>query len=148
MHYISMNKTSAFFCVALACVLGYLFVFHRGYHFAQPAAYFSQPESLSVAFVTVPNSEVAKSLSRGILEKKLAACVNAVPGVTSMYWWQGKIEEASEQLLMIKTRTHLIGDLISYVKQNHPYSVPEVITFPIDQGNAPYLDWIKANTQA
>ncbi|XP_015456199.1 protein CutA homolog isoform X1 [Astyanax mexicanus] len=96
----------------------------------------------SAAFVTCPNETVAKDLARGIVEKKLAACVNILPKITSVYEWQGKIEEDNELLLMIKTRTTKIPALAEYVRSNHPYEVAEVISFPIDQGNPPYLKWI------
>uniref|UniRef100_A0AAR2L3C4 CutA divalent cation tolerance homolog n=3 Tax=Pygocentrus nattereri TaxID=42514 RepID=A0AAR2L3C4_PYGNA len=96
----------------------------------------------SAAFVTCPNDTVAKDLARGIVEKKLAACVNIVPKITSIYEWQGKIEEDSEVLLMIKTRSTKIPALAEYVRSNHPYEVAEVISLPIDQGNPPYLKWI------
>ncbi|KAL1273446.1 hypothetical protein QQF64_029308 [Cirrhinus molitorella] len=96
----------------------------------------------SAAFVTCPNDTVAKELARGIVEKKLAACVNIVPQITSVYEWQGKIEEDSEVLLMIKTRSSKIPALAEYVRSNHPYEVAEVISLPIDQGNPPYLKWI------
>ncbi|XP_076871841.1 protein CutA homolog isoform X2 [Brachyhypopomus gauderio] len=96
----------------------------------------------SAAFVTCPNETVAKELARGIVEKKLAACVNIVPKITSVYEWHGKIEEDSEVLLMIKTRTTKISALAEHVRSNHPYEVAEVISVPIDQGNPPYLKWI------
>ncbi|XP_056315260.1 protein CutA homolog [Danio aesculapii] len=96
----------------------------------------------SAAFVTCPNDTVAKQLARGIVEKKLAACVNIIPQITSVYEWQGKIEEDNEVLLMIKTRSSKIPDLAEYVRSNHPYEVAEVISLPIDQGNPPYLKWI------
>ncbi|XP_051985863.1 protein CutA homolog isoform X1 [Xyrauchen texanus] len=96
----------------------------------------------SAAFVTCPNDTVAKELARGIVEKKLAACVNIVPQITSVYEWQGKIEEDNEVLLMIKTRSSKVAALAEYVRSNHPYEVAEVISLPIDQGNPPYLKWI------
>ncbi|XP_010903778.1 protein CutA homolog [Esox lucius] len=96
----------------------------------------------SAAFVTCPNEQVAKELARGIVEKKLAACVNIVPQITSVYEWQGKIEEDSEVLLMIKTRSSKVSALAEYVRSKHPYEVAEVISLPIDQGNPPYLKWL------
>ncbi|XP_067316616.1 protein CutA homolog [Pseudorasbora parva] len=96
----------------------------------------------SAAFVTCPNDTVAKELARGIVEKKLAACVNIIPQITSVYEWQGKIEEDAEVLLMIKTRSSKVPDLAEYVRSNHPYEVAEVISLPIEQGNPPYLKWI------
>merc|ERR1712242_579707 len=99
-------------------------------------------EPYSMAFVTAPNKDVAKSLAGGLVEKKLAACVNVIPGIISVYEWEGKIENDDEVLMMIKTRTSRIPELTDYVKTNHPYDVAEVITTSIEQGNQPYLDWL------
>ncbi|XP_028670953.1 protein CutA homolog isoform X2 [Erpetoichthys calabaricus] len=96
----------------------------------------------SAAFVTCPNEQVAKALARGLVEKKLAACVNIVPKITSVYEWKGKIQEDSETLMMIKTRTSKVSALAEYIRSNHPYEVAEVISLPIDQGNPPYLKWL------
>ncbi|XP_067865610.1 protein CutA homolog isoform X2 [Heterodontus francisci] len=96
----------------------------------------------SAAFVTCPNLEVAKDIARGVVQKKLAACVNIVPQITSVYEWKGNVEEDSEVLLMIKTRSSKVGDLAAYVRSVHPYEVAEVISMPIDQGNPPYMKWL------
>ncbi|XP_019717852.1 protein CutA homolog isoform X3 [Hippocampus comes] len=96
----------------------------------------------SAAFVTCPNDTVAKDLARGIVQRKLAACVNIVPSITSVYEWQGAIQEDNEVLLMIKTRSSKVSALTDYVRTNHPYEVAEVISLPIHQGNPPYLKWI------
>lgn len=94
------------------------------------------------AFVTVPNMEVAKKMASGLVSNKLAACVNVIPGVTSIYEWEGKIEEDSELILMIKSRCSRTEELTEYVKKNHPYDVCEVITTPILGGNPAYLKWL------
>ncbi|XP_030051169.1 protein CutA isoform X1 [Microcaecilia unicolor] len=96
----------------------------------------------SAAFITCPNDTVAKEIARGIVEKKLAACVNIVPQITSIYEWKGKIEEDSEVLMMIKTRSSKVPALTEFVRSVHPYEVAEVISLPIDQGNPPYLKWV------
>ena len=96
----------------------------------------------SAAFVTVPNQEVAEKLASGLVSSKLAACVNIIPGLTSVYEWEGKIEKDSELLLMIKTRTDRVDELSAWVKENHPYDVCEVISTKIDSGNPPYLKWL------
>uniref|UniRef100_A0A8B9Q7T9 CutA divalent cation tolerance homolog n=2 Tax=Apteryx TaxID=8821 RepID=A0A8B9Q7T9_APTOW len=101
------------------------------------------PGSLAAAFVTCPNETVAKELARAMVEKRLAACVNIVPRVTSIYEWKGKVEEDSEVLLMIKTRSSRIPALAEFVRSAHPYEVAEVIAVPVEQGNAPYLRWVQ-----
>lgn len=101
-----------------------------------------QPGTHSVAYVTTPSEEVAKKIAHGLVSKKLAACINIIPKVTSVYEWEGKINEDSEALMMIKTRSCRIDELTLFVKENHPYSVCEVISLPIENGNDPYLKWI------
>lgn len=99
-----------------------------------------------VVYVTAPSAEVAKGLARQLVTRRLAACVNIVPSVTSVYEWEGKIEEDSECLLMIKTRNDLVADLTSFVEEEHPYDVPEVISVPIEGGSEKYLVWIASET--
>jgi len=96
----------------------------------------------SAAFVTVPNQEVAEKIASGLVSSKLAACVNIIPGLTSVYEWEGKIEKDTELLLMIKTRTERVDELSAWVKDNHPYDVCEVISTKIENGNPPYLKWL------
>lgn len=90
----------------------------------------------------MPDEQVAKQLAHGIISNKLAACVNIIPQVTSIYEWEGKTNEDSEVLMMIKTKTSKVDDLVKYVRSNHPYSVAEVISTPIENGNPLYLKWI------
>lgn len=99
--------------------------------------------SVSAAFVTCPNEDVAARMARAMVEQKLAACVNIVPRVTSIYEWKGKVEQDSEVLLMIKTRTSRIPALTEFVRSAHPYEVPEVVAVPVAQGNAAYLQWVR-----
>lgn len=96
----------------------------------------------SVAFVTVPDDKIAKKLAKGLVEQKLAACVNIIPNVQSVYVWEGKLNEDAEYLMLIKTRTSRLEELSKWVRDNHPYSVAEVITLPIEQGNTPYMKWL------
>nr|ACN28985.1 unknown [Zea mays] len=100
-----------------------------------------------VVYVTVPNREAGKKLSQSIISEKLAACVNIVPGIESVYWWEGKVQSDAEELLIIKTRESLLDALTAHVKANHEYDVPEVIALPITGGNTKYLEWIKNSTR-
>ncbi len=96
----------------------------------------------AVVLVTASGLEEGNKITAAILDKRLAACVNIVPKISSLFWWQGKIDAADEVLLIIKTRSSRIKDIISEVKSIHSYSVPEVIALPVMAGNSDYLDWI------
>uniref|UniRef100_A0A8C9A3B1 Protein CutA n=1 Tax=Prolemur simus TaxID=1328070 RepID=A0A8C9A3B1_PROSS len=106
------------------------------------------PGSVSAAFVTCPNEKVAKEIARAVVEKHLAACVNLIPKITSIYEWKGKIEEDSEVLMMIKTQSSLVPALTDFVRSVHPYEVAEVIALPVEQGNSPYLHWVRQVTES
>ncbi|CAL8460793.1 g324 [Coccomyxa elongata] len=97
-----------------------------------------------VVYVTVPSQEVAEKIAALLVnpDHRLAACVNIVPGLTSIYWWNGEVQKDSELLLMIKTETRLVSNLTEVVKSNHPYDECEVISLPIVGGSASYIQWI------
>ena len=97
--------------------------------------------------VTIPN-ENAQGLAKVLLEERVCACVNIVSGVKSFFWWEGKIDEAQESLLIIKTKDALFGKLQTVVKENHPYSVPEIISLKIDDINKEYLAWLNKEANA
>lgn len=99
-----------------------------------------------VVLITVPSEEVARTLAKTLVEERLAACVNIVPGLTSVYRWQGKVVEDQELLLLVKTTTHAFPRLKERVKALHPYTVPEIVALPIAEGNREYLDWLRENT--
>ncbi|CAO2608878.1 Protein CutA, partial [Lemmus lemmus] len=105
------------------------------------------PGSVSAAFVTCPDEKVAKKIAREVIEKRLAACVNLIPQISSIYEWKGKIEEDSEVLMMIKTQSSLVPALTEFVRSVHPYEVAEVIALPVEQGNPPYLHWVRQVTE-
>ena len=95
-----------------------------------------------LALVTVPDAATGEKLAHLLVSEKLAACVNRVPGLASTYWWEGKVETAGEELLLIKTEKTRFKELVKTVKANHPYSVPEVISFRIKEGSRDYLKWL------
>jgi periplasmic divalent cation tolerance protein len=99
-----------------------------------------------VVYVTAPQDE-AVDLAKTLVEERLVACVNLVPGLRSIYWWQGKVEDEPEVLCIMKTRSNLFESLRDRVRELHSYEVEEIIALPILAGNPPYLDWIRENTQ-
>jgi periplasmic divalent cation tolerance protein len=101
----------------------------------------------AVTLVTCKDRAQARRIARTLVREKLAACVNIVPGVTSIYAWDGKVEEGSEIVLVIKSRAALSKRLAARVKALHSYSVPEVITLPIVSGNPAYLRWVRESTR-
>lgn len=103
------------------------------------------PVQCAVAFVTAPDLEVARRLSKAALEQKLAACANILPGVESHYWWQGRIENTAEVMIVFKTTIQLQLALRDCVLANHPYETPEFIVVNIDQGSNSYLQWVRDN---
>ena len=95
-----------------------------------------------VAFSTIDSSEKAAVIARALVEEKVAACVNILPGATSIYFWKNKICEESECLLMIKTTTEKLETLKTKIRELHSYEVPELIVLPIVDGFPDYLDWV------
>ena len=91
---------------------------------------------------TCPSMAEAEGLAEKLLTARLAACVNIVPGVLSLYEWQGKMEREQEFLLLIKSRSDHFAEIQALVQANHPYELPELIAVPIEEGLAPYLNWI------
>lgn len=96
-----------------------------------------------VVLVTCANGREAKRIARAVVEERLAACVNIVPGaVESIYRWKGKVESARETLLIIKTPKKYVAKLEAAVKRLHSYDVPEFIALPIETGSRAYLAWL------
>ncbi|WP_308419812.1 divalent-cation tolerance protein CutA [Vulcanisaeta souniana] len=95
-----------------------------------------------VVLVTVPNRDVGDEIARFLINDKLAACVNVINGLRSIYYWKGGVEEDNETLLIIKSRKDKLNDLIKSIRERHPYKVPEIIALPIIGGLTEYLEWI------
>ena len=98
-------------------------------------------------FTTTPTLDDAKKISKELIEKKLAACVSIISGLESLFYWEGKLTEEKEYLLMVKTREELSDYLIDCVKKLHPYRVPEIIASKILFGNPEYLEWLEETTK-
>jgi len=99
-----------------------------------------------VILVTVDGPETGEEIAEALLGERKAACVNIVPGVKSLFLWQGEPDSADESLLIIKTAASLVDDVVGIVRANHPYDVPEVIALPVVGGNQDYLKWIDSET--
>jgi periplasmic divalent cation tolerance protein len=101
----------------------------------------------SLVLTTAPRGVSAKKISKSILQKRLAACVNIIPAQQSFYWWKGKIESSKEVLLMAKTKKPLVRELMKFVKKIHSYQVPEIISISMESGFNPYLQWLDQETK-
>lgn len=95
-----------------------------------------------IALSTVGSAEEADRLARALVERRLAACVNVVPGVVSHYRWQGELQRDEERLLVIKTRAERIEALRDALRELHPYELPELVAFEISAGSPEYLKWL------
>ena len=95
-----------------------------------------------VIFVTCANKKEAESIAKALVKNKLAACVNILDTVKSFFWWEAKIDQADEILLIIKSKKTRLSRIIKLVKSMHSYQVPEIIALPIAGGYKPYLRWI------
>ena len=99
-------------------------------------------------YITAPSREVAEKISRAIVEEKLAACVNIVSGARSIYRWKGKVEAATEVIMIGKSRAALFGRLEKRVKELHHYDCPCIVAWPIEHGHPLFLDWLADETDA
>jgi len=97
---------------------------------------------------TVPDIKKARQLAGLLVSRRLAACVQVLPGLESHYRWRGKKETSREVLLLIKTRASLYKKLETAILKNHPYEVPEILCLPITRGSKPYLDWVSGEVAA
>lgn len=99
-----------------------------------------------VVYITAPNEDEAVKISKTLVEEKHAGCINIVKNVRSIYTWQGKTEDESEVLMIVKTQRHLFESLKTRVKELHSYTVPEIIAMPVIEGSEDYLGWLKEVT--
>ncbi len=97
--------------------------------------------------ITTPDKEEAVKIVRSLLKERLIACANILGPVSSLFWWQGKIEEENEFLVFMKSRKSLFERISKRVTELHSYDVPEIILLPIIEGSPPYLEWLRGSLQ-
>ena len=102
----------------------------------------SEPDSIAVVLSTLPDDERAAAIARALVDDGVAACVNLVPGVRSIYRWDGAVADDREQLAIIKTRRDRVDALVARLRELHPYQVPEAIVVPVAGGHLPYVAWV------
>ncbi len=98
-------------------------------------------------YLTAATQAEAETISRTLVEERLAACANLLGPIRSFYWWQGKVQDEGEVALLLKTRTDLVDRVVARVKELHSYSVPCVVSWSIDIGNPDYLAWVESETR-
>lgn len=103
-------------------------------------------EENRLVYMTAPSRDEAMSIARVVVEERLAACVNVLGDITSVYWWDGKINQEGEVALVAKTRTGQVEALIARVRAIHPYDCPCIVAMPIIEGNPAFLEWIGRET--
>jgi periplasmic divalent cation tolerance protein len=106
-----------------------------------------RPSEFVVVLMTAPDADVAGAIARTLVDERLVACVNLLPGLRSWYRWKGKLCDDAEVLCLMKTRLDLFPRLRERITALHPYEVPEVIALPLAAGSAPYLEWLRQATE-
>jgi periplasmic divalent cation tolerance protein len=99
-----------------------------------------------VVMITAGSQAEAERVGEALLQSRLAACVNLLPGVNSFFWWEGKIDRAAEVLILVKTKRELMPDLLEQVRAVHSYEVFEAVALPILAGSPEYLRWLEEST--
>ena len=113
---------------------------------ASPKKTIPRPSEFVVVLMTAPDADVAGSIAHTLVEERLVACVNILPGLRSLYHWQGKLCDDAEVLCLMKTRLDLFAPLQKRIASLHPYEVPETIALPLVAGSASYLGWLSQET--
>lgn len=100
---------------------------------------------VTVTLCTCPDRDCADRIAHTLVDERLAACVNALPGVSSTYRWQGQVQQDSEHLLLIKSTPECAAALLDRIMELHPYDVPEILTLPVATGLPAYMDWLRTS---
>ncbi len=103
-------------------------------------------ETPMMFFITSPNKKTALELAQQLTSQRIAACANLIDRITSIYWWEDKINTEEEVMMIVKTTENKSEELIKFIQDNHPYEVPECVGIQITKGSEPYLRWIHEST--
>ena len=122
-------------------------ILFTGQNYGCRAAKHPMSKETLLVLCTCPDKEVADFIAGQLVDTGLAACVNRVPDISSVYKWQGEVESDTEELLLIKTTASVWNELEREIKRLHPYELPEIIAVPISQGSEAYLNWIRESTR-
>lgn len=98
---------------------------------------------MQMVLTTIDRPEAAQELGRKLIQSRLSVCVNILPGVMSVYQWQGRVEETAEQIMLIKTLPDMTNSVVSYLETHHPYEVPEILVLDVNDINPGYLNWAR-----
>jgi len=103
--------------------------------------------NVHILLSTVESAQTAEKIASTVVEERLAACVNVLPGVSSYFRWKGEIQSEQEFMLILKTSTDRLRELTERIKNLHPYEVPEIVSLSVEEGHQPFLDWVERETQ-
>ena len=101
----------------------------------------------NLVYITAKNKAEARKIGRELVKERLVACVNIIEGMNSLYWWEGKIQDDQETILIAKTKESLVKELIEKVKSLHSYNCPCIVSLPVLDGNPDYLNWLNNQTK-
>ena len=107
-----------------------------------------QNDKLVLIYSTFPSAEAAATVGESLVTARLAACVNILPGMLSIYEWEGQLHRDPEAVMIIKTRAALAPAVVAAIAERHTYDTPAIVVLPIEGGAAPYLDWVRNQTSA
>lgn len=105
----------------------------------------AEDSSYGLVLSTCPDAETAEAVAKALVEQRVAACVNVIPGLRSFFWWEGRVDSEQEQLLVAKTHRSRYPDVERAIRSQHPYELPEVVYVPIGTGLSDYLTWIASS---
>jgi len=115
----------------------------RGARWARRVLRKSMKNKVIMVFTTCPDTALARQFGQHLVSAGMAACVNLVPGVSSIYRWQGDVQEDQEVMMIIKTVQARLAEVTAWIEQNHPYDLPEVMAMPVEDGLNGYLQWVQ-----